>query len=179
MLRTPCHCFLHWTNACMVGSGAGLPGLIIAIARPAWQMLLLDSLQKRCKFVEQVIQHLHIQNVSVLWSRAETAGRDPKTRESFDVCIARAVAETRTLAELSLPLVRIGGHLVAAKGPNPQTEVDAAGTAIKKVGGVLTHVSPVDSFGPLGQRTIVIVKKVSATPDAFPRDNGLPKKRPL
>lgn len=64
-------------------------------------------------------------------------------------------------------------------GANLQTEVDAAGTAIKKVGGVLTHVSPVDSFGPLGQRTIVIVKKVSATPDAFPRDNGLPKKRPL
>lgn len=103
-----------------VGSGAGLPGLILALARPQWQVTLLDSLQKRCTFIEEVVETLEVGNVRVVWARAEKAGHDAQFREKFDGAVARAVAEMRVLTELSLPFVKVGGKFFAAKGAQPQ-----------------------------------------------------------
>ncbi|KAL4422347.1 hypothetical protein ABPG75_008544 [Micractinium tetrahymenae] len=162
-----------------VGSGAGLPGIILAIARPDWEVTLLDSLQKRCKFTEQAIEAAGLANVRVHWGRAEDAGQAPGLREAHDVAIARAVAELRVLAELCLPLVRPGGHWVAAKGAAPAEEVAAAKGALGKLGGKLVAVGEVDSESPEGRRTAVIVAKARPTPAQYPRKPGVPSKKPL
>ncbi|KAL3161900.1 hypothetical protein ABBQ38_008987 [Trebouxia sp. C0009 RCD-2024] len=162
-----------------VGSGAGLPGAIIAIARPAWKVTLLDSLRKRCQFVEMAVQHIGIQNIQVVWSRAEEAGQSQKHREVYDVAIARAVARMRVLAELCLPMVKPGGYCLAAKGPDCQAEVAEAEEAIAILQGKLVSISKVDAFGSVGQHVAVLVKKVAHTPAQYPRQPGKPGKRPL
>ncbi|CAK9861864.1 unnamed protein product [Sphagnum jensenii] len=162
-----------------VGSGAGLPGLVLAISCPAWQVTLLESLQKRCDFLEHVIKTVGLPNVQIVHSRAEDAGQDAKFREVYDVAVARAVAEMRVLAELCLPLVRVGGIFVAAKGPNPQEEVEAAKAAVELLGASMVSLCAVDSEGPLGQRTAVVCLKDHATPAKYPRRAGMPNKRPL
>ncbi|PSC68202.1 calcium-translocating P-type PMCA-type [Micractinium conductrix] len=162
-----------------VGSGAGLPGIILAIARPEWEITLLDSLQKRCKFTEAAAEAAGVANVRVHWGRAEDAGQDPRLRQRHDVVIARAVAELRVLAELCLPLARVGGHWVAAKGTAPTAEVGGAKAAITKLGGALLGVEDVDSESPEGRRTAVVVAKAKATPAQYPRKPGVPSKKPL
>ncbi len=162
-----------------VGSGAGLPGIILAIARPTWRITLLDSLKKRCNFNEAAAAAAGVPNVSIEWARAEDAGQDPLLREAHDVAVARAVAELRVLAELCLPLVAVGGHWVAAKGAKPQEEVAAAENAIKELGGKLVGVEEVDSEAPDGRRCVVVVKKERPTKNKYPRRPGTPKKQPL
>lgn len=162
-----------------VGSGAGLPGIILAIARPTWRITLLDSLKKRCTFNEAAAAAAGVPNVAVEWARAEDAGQDPLLREAHDVAVARAVAELRVLAELCLPLVAVGGHWVAAKGAKPQEEVAAAGHAIKELGGTLLWVEEVDSEAPDGRRCVVVVRKDRPTQGKYPRRAGTPKKQPL
>jgi 16S rRNA (guanine527-N7)-methyltransferase len=109
----------------------------------------------------------------------QDAGQDAKFREVYDVAVARAVAEMRVLAELCLPLVRVGGIFVAAKGPNPQEEVEAAKAAVELLGASKVSLCAVDSEGPLGQRTAVVCLKDHATPAKYPRRAGMPNKRPL
>ncbi|MEW5312026.1 MAG: hypothetical protein WDW38_003690 [Sanguina aurantia] len=162
-----------------VGTGPGLPGIIFAVARPLWKVTLLDSLRKRCDFLKKAIELMGLTNVEVVWSRAEDAGQDPVHRQGYDVAVARAVAETRTLAELCLPFVKVGGLWVAAKGPTPKEEVAGARVALQKLGGVLCSVELVDSFSSDGQRTAVVVRKVANTPAQYPRGQGLPGKSPL
>lgn len=162
-----------------VGTGAGLPGMVLAIARPSWHVTLLDSLHKRCRFLEQAAAVAELANVRVEWARAEDAGQSPALRASFDLAVARAVAEARLLAELCLPLVRVGGHWVAAKGPAPQTEVATASNALGQLGGGPAEVWTVDSWSADGQRTAVVVRKVRDTPTCFPRKPGVPAKKPL
>jgi len=163
-----------------VGSGGGLPGLLLAIARPQWQVTLLDSLRKRCDFVTATIKKLGIQNVTVVWSRAEDAGQNEAHREEYDVAVARAVAEMRVLVELCLPLVRTNGCLVAAKGPTPEDEISKAKKALSEVKGHVTEVIQVASFGSEGQQfTAVVVKKEQTCPKKYPRQAGTPKKNPL
>uniref|UniRef100_A0A7S3QS54 Ribosomal RNA small subunit methyltransferase G n=1 Tax=Dunaliella tertiolecta TaxID=3047 RepID=A0A7S3QS54_DUNTE len=103
-----------------VGTGAGLPGMVLAVMRPHWQVTLLDSLRKRCDFLTRAAEVAGVQNVSVVWSRAEEGGRREELRDTFDLAVARAVAETRVLSELCLPFVRAGGLWIAAKGPDPK-----------------------------------------------------------
>ena len=166
-----------------VGSGAGLPGLIIAIARPQWRVLLLDSLQKRCSFNEAAIETVGVSNVDVYWGRAEEAGQDVLHREKYDVAIARAVAELRVLAEYCLPLVKVGGHWIAAKGSDPEEEVATAKAAVKALGGHLARIDRVESYvlhdDCMQQRTAVVVEKSFSTPRKFPRKPGIAKKQPL
>jgi len=163
-----------------VGSGAGLPGIVLAIARPRWHVTLLDSLQKRCSFNSEAILAAGICNASVVWARAEEAGREPLLRETHDIAVARAVAELRVLAELCLPLVAVGGFWIAAKGSTPQEETLQANSAIKQLGGEVVHVKQVDSVGPEGRhRTVVVTRKREATPARYPRKPGTPKKQPL
>ncbi|KAG2432450.1 hypothetical protein HXX76_008795 [Chlamydomonas incerta] len=118
-----------------VGTGAGLPGMILAAARPQWKVTLLDTLRKRCDFLKEAAARAGLTNVDVVWCRAEEGGRRPELRQAYDVAVARAVAETRILAELCMPFVRTGGLWVAAKGPDPEAEVAAASNAIGQLGG--------------------------------------------
>ena len=160
-----------------VGSGAGMPGLVLALKHDNWDVTLLDSLRKRCDFLSAASEDLD--NVSVRWGRAEDVGRDEAHRGRHHVATARAVAEMRVLAELCLPLVSVGGFLVAAKGPEPDQEVEAAMPALEKLNAELVGIEPVQSFGDHGQRTVVIVRKRGETPNRYPRQAGTPKRKPL
>ncbi|CAN6816463.1 unnamed protein product, partial [Brassica oleracea] len=162
-----------------VGSGAGLPGLVLAIACPDWRVTLLESINKRCVFLEHVVAVTGLTNVKIVRGRAESCGHDVMYREKFDVAIARAVAEMRVLAEYCLPLVRIGGLFVAAKGHDPKEEVENAENAVRMLGGSILQISPVDSHSPYGQRTTVICRKDHSTPQKYPREAGTPSKLPL
>ncbi|KAI3963361.1 hypothetical protein MKW98_022783 [Papaver atlanticum] len=166
-------------NLVDVGSGAGLPGLIFAIARPDWKVILLESMNKRCLFLEHAISVTGLSNVEVLRARAESAGHSPECREVFDVAVARAVAEMRVLAEYCLPLVRVGGLFVAAKGHDPQEEVKNAEKAIGMLGASVLQMLPVESHSPYGQRTAVFCSKDRLTPKKYPREPGTPAKVPL
>ena len=147
----------------------------------AVQVTLLDSLRKRCDFVRAAAERLGIGNVAVLWGRAEALGQDPDHRERYDVATARAVAEMRVLAEITLPFVRVGGVLLAAKGPAPHAEVEAAQAALQLLGGRLLGVQAVQSFSQVHGdcRTVVLVRKHAQTPQQYPRREGKPSKRPL
>ncbi|KAK3248403.1 hypothetical protein CYMTET_42129 [Cymbomonas tetramitiformis] len=165
-----------------VGSGAGLPGMILAIVRPDWSVTLLDTLGKRINFINSAAQEIGVGNARGLWARAEDAGKNKagfEEREAHDVVIARAVAEMRILAELCLPLVPVGGIWVAAKGVDPSAELAASEKAIEELGGELVAIERVGSQAPEGYRTAVIVRKVRPTPAKYPRRAGLPNKRPL
>lgn len=144
-------------------------------------MTLLDSLGKRCDFVQKTVIDLGIGNIEVVWGRAETLGHEEAHREMYDVAIARAVAELRVLSELCLPFVRNGGFFLAAKGTKPTAEVEAAENAIKVLGGKLISVQAVQSFSEADSlpRTAVIVKKIQHTPSQYPRRAGKPLKQPL
>lgn len=167
-------------RVCDVGSGAGLPGVPLAIARPEWRFTLLDSLKKRTTFLERTVRELGLTNVDVAWARAEDFGRDDARRESYDVVTARAVAELRVLAEFCVPLVRVGGHWVSAKNADVAAEAEDASRAVETLGGGPPLVRVVDAFAPDGSaRTAVIYEKVKPTPEKYPRRAGMAKKRPL
>ena len=165
-----------------IGSGAGLPGLVIATARPLWHVCLLDSLKKRCSFTTAAVDAMGLDNVNVLWSRAEDAGRDEHHRETYDIATARAVAEVRVLAELCLPCVRVGGHWVAPKGPRPEEEILQGHHAIQTLGGnvdtmcIETYSAPTSGSTAF---TVLTVEKHAPTPTTYPRKPGSIKKKPL
>ena len=144
------------------------------------QVRMLDSLGKRCDFVQGAVASLGINNAKTVWGRAETLGQDAGHREVYDIAIARAVADMRVLSELCLPFVRTGGRFVAAKGPEPSVEVAAACNALQVLGGRLVCVEEVESLSEDGRpRTAVVVNKDVSTPPKYPRREGLPSKRPL
>eukprot|EP00798_Chlamydomonas_sp_ICE-L_P011260 gene11260-18886_t len=157
-----------------VGTGGGLPGMVIAAARPEWKVTLLDSLRKRCDFLKKAVELAGLKNVDVVWCRAEEGGQRPELRHSYDIAVARAVADSAVLAELCLPFVRVGGLWVAAKGPNPDAEVAGAEKAIRQLGGQLVALERVGSFSEDGQRTALVVLKGSRAPqqDAYQVGDG-------
>ncbi|KAK3128839.1 hypothetical protein QOZ80_6BG0467030 [Eleusine coracana subsp. coracana] len=162
-----------------VGSGAGLPGLILAVARPSWRFTLLESMRKRCTFLEHAVEVMGLSNVNVVCDRAENVGQSLDYREAYDIAAARAVAELKVLAEYCLPLVRVGGLFVAAKGHDPHEEIENAKSAVQKLGASMLELCNVESMGPHGQRTAVIYFKKRATPKKYPRLPGTPSKMPL
>ncbi|KAL2936083.1 Ribosomal RNA small subunit methyltransferase G [Bienertia sinuspersici] len=166
-------------NVVDVGTGAGLPGLILAIACPGWKVTLLESMNKRCLFLEHAISVTGVSNVQVIRDRAENFGQTLEFRESFDIAVARAVAELRVLAEYCIPLVRKGGLFIAAKGHDPQEEIRNAERAINLLGASLLNQHLVESHGPLGQRTAIVCFKDRVTPRKYPRTPGTPAKLPL
>lgn len=162
-----------------VGSGAGLPGLILAIARPSWRFTLLESMKKRCTFLEHAVEAMGLSNVDVVCDRAENVGQSLDYREAYDIAAARAVAELKVLAEYCLPLVRVGGLFIAAKGHDPHEEIKDAKSAVQKLGASMLELCNVESMGPHGHRTAVIYFKERATPKKYPRLPGTPSKMPL
>lgn len=161
-----------------VGSGGGIPGMILAIMWPDTQVTLVESIAKKCTFLRHVATHLGLDNVQVVSERAEVLGQDARYREQFDVATARAVAELRVLVEYLLPLVRIGGKVYTPKGPTPHVEVAAAAHAIQVLGGHLRDVIDVAAPG-LEPRTMVRIVKYRTTPGTYPRPAGTPSKKPL
>ena len=159
-----------------VGSGGGLPGLPLKIARPDLEVTLLEADQAKAAFLVRACARLRLEAVEVIPARAEDAGHDARHRERYDVAVARAVAPMPVLVELCLPLVRLGGRLLAQKTENE--DVTAAGQGIEVLGGsaasVLAAPSPARAGG-----TIVVVTKVRPTPGAYPRRAGVPARRPL
>ncbi|GLU21426.1 hypothetical protein SLE2022_375660 [Rubroshorea leprosula] len=162
-----------------VGTGPGLPGLVFAIACPGWEVTLVESMNKRCVFLKHAVGLMGLSNVQVVRERAENLGQDLCFREQFDVAVARAVAEMRILAEYCLPLVRVGGLFVAAKGHDPHEEVRKAERAIKLMGASILELCSVESQSPYGRRTAIICLKDCSTPAKYPRDPGIPTKVPI
>ena len=163
-----------------VGTGAGFPGLPLAIARPDLQVVLLDSLNKRLQFLSAVVERLGLTNVRLVHARAEDAGRDPLLRERFDIAAARAVAPLPVLCELLLPFVRVGGHMACYKGPAAQEEWQAASRAAKLLGGGECAVHPVVlPTQPDWQHTLITCPKVQKTLRQYPRKAGTPSRQPL
>jgi 16S rRNA (guanine527-N7)-methyltransferase len=162
-----------------VGSGAGFPGLALKIAMPELRVTLLDGTGKKTEFLRFLIERLELPDVTVVKARAEEAGQDHRQREQYDVALARALAGMSALAELTLPLVRVGGLVVAQKGGDPAAEVDTAHTAIVTLGGQVQEITPVVVPGLEGTRHLVVLKKVSRSPSKYPRRPGMPVKRPI
>ena len=162
-----------------VGTGAGFPGLPLKIYDPGMRVTLIDSLQKRLNFLQQVVDTLGLGQVRCTHARAEDAGKDPALREKFDVAVARAVAARPVLAEYCLPLVRVGGVFYAMKGSKYREEVDAAHHAVEVLGGKITEVRPVQLPGLEDHRAIITIEKVRPTPKQYPRKAGVASKRPL
>lgn len=162
-----------------VGTGAGFPGLPIKIGRTDVKLTLLDSLGKRVEFLNRVVTKLGLEGVEVINGRAEDYGRSAEGREKYDLAISRAVADLRVLAELCLPLVRVGGIMAAMKGPDTNKEVDGARYAIDLLGGGEMRVAEVKLPQQNERRNIVVIKKTGLTPERYPRRAGIPAKRPL
>ena len=162
-----------------VGTGAGFPGLPLKIVCPQLQLTLVEATGKKVKFCEHVVETLKLSGVSVIKARAEELGRDPAHREKYDWAVARAVAEMPTLVEYLLPLVKRGGHAVAQKGQDAPAETQTAEGAVRRLGGELEQIVPVELPGIVETRYLVVFKKVAATPLAYPRRVGVPAKTPL
>lgn len=167
-----------------VGTGAGFPGVTMQLLVPGLDMILLDSLQKRCRFLEAVRDEViaplaGMGRTEVIWGRAEEVAHKKEFREQCDVAVARAVAELRVLAELCLPFVRVGGRFVAMKGPGAGAEVEGARNALQVLGGEVEEVKAVSLPGGAGERTLIIVAKSAQTPSLYPRKAGTPERKPL
>jgi 16S rRNA (guanine527-N7)-methyltransferase len=162
-----------------IGTGAGFPGIPLKIMLPRVQLTLVESVGKKAEFCRHVVNILDLQGVEVIQQRAETIGQDPAHRERYDWAVARAVAILPVLAEYLLPLVRVGGSMLAMKGESGPAEAHSAEHAIKLLGGHLRQLLPVTLPGVAEERYLVVIDKVAATPAAYPRKVGIPAKRPL
>src|SRR2546430_7621031 len=159
-----------------VGSGGGLPGLPLKIARPSLEVTLVEADQAKAAFLVQACASLDLEGVEVLARRAEEVGHDERYRESFDVAVARAVAPTPVLVELCLPLVRVGGRLLAQK--TDQEGLASARRAIELLGGSLEQIAAAPS-ALRSSGTVVVISKIRPTPQEYPRRPGVPNRRPL
>ena len=162
-----------------VGTGAGFPGLPLKIACPDLRLPLVEATGKKIAFCEHIIATLKLSGVTVVKARAEEIGQDAAHREQYDWAVARAVAEMPVLAEYLLPLVKRGGHALAQKDEAAPAETQTAEGAIKKLGGELEQLIPVELPGVVETRFLVVLKKVAATPPRYPRRPGVPSKTPL
>ncbi|OON99103.1 MAG: 16S rRNA methyltransferase G [Epulopiscium sp. Nele67-Bin004] len=162
-----------------VGTGAGFPGLVLKIVFPHIKVTLVDSLNKRLIFLNEVIQQLELTNIVCIHARAEDLGQNKQYREQFDICASRAVANLATLSEYTLPFVKIKGCLIALKGQNIENELETGTKAINILGGKLENI--IDANVPFTElnHKIAKVTKISKTPKQYPRKSGEPNKNPL
>ncbi|WCN37871.1 16S rRNA (guanine(527)-N(7))-methyltransferase RsmG [Aneurinibacillus uraniidurans] len=162
-----------------VGSGAGFPGVPLKICFPHLKLTILDSLNKRLVFLQEVTKELGLQNVSFLHSRAEDAGRDVKYREAFDMATARAVARMNVLSELCMPFVKQGGVFLVMKGQNVEEELAEGKKAIKVLGGKTEKVETFQLPEEQSERNVISIRKQQKTPGTYPRKAGTPAKKPI
>lgn len=162
-----------------VGSGAGLPGIPLKIARPDLKVTMLDSVGKRLVFIDAALRELEIEDAELVHARAEDAARDPGYRERFDFTVSRAVAHLPVLSELCIPFCRVGGWFVAYKGPDVAAEVAGAGEGIRKLGAELVRRESLSLPSGNAGRVLVLIQKKRRTPAGYPRKAGTPERQPL
>lgn len=162
-----------------VGTGAGFPGIPLKIALPSIRLTLVESVSKKASFCQHIVQTLKLDGVEILQERAENLGVLSGHRQQYDWALARAVARMPVLMEYLLPLVRVGGTVVAMKGENAPAEAHAGENALRILGGRFRRLIPVTLPGVAEQRYLVVVDKIAATPNGYPRRVGLPAKKPL
>jgi 16S rRNA (guanine527-N7)-methyltransferase len=177
-------CTLAWRDAppsslIDVGTGAGFPGIPLKILQPSLKLALVESVGKKAEFCRHVVSTLGMERVEVVQARAEEVGQDPKYRERFDWSVARAVANLPILVEYLLPLVHVGGGVVAMKGESGPAEAHASERSIHLLGGRLRQLIKVDLPGGAEERYLVGIDQVAATPANYPRRVGVPAKKPL
>ena len=162
-----------------VGTGAGFPGIPLSIISPEKEFILMDSLNKRLKIIDELCQRADIKNVVTLHARAEELAKNKAHRERYDLCVSRAVANMAVLAEYCLPFIKVGGFLMAYKGPEAENEVKEAEHALSLLGGRAEEIrnGNLKEFGI--DHKVVVIKKVSNTPSKYPRKPGTPTKEPL
>ena len=162
-----------------LGTGAGFPGIPLKIVFPELEITLMDSLNKRVLFLQDVISSLQLQNIEAVHGRAEEAARNKKYRESFDLCVSRAVANISTLSEYCLPFVKIGGSFISYKSSTIEDELKDGKKGIAILGGKVKDVYKFTLPDSKLQRSFVIIEKEKKTPKAYPRKAGTPSKDPL
>lgn len=162
-----------------IGTGAGFPGIPIKIMREDVNITLVDSLNKRIKFLNYVISELNLINIEAIHSRIEDCGQNVKYREKFDIVTSRAVANLSTLAEYMIPMARINGQIVCMKGAECETELEQSQKAIKVLGGKIKKVEKIVLPDGENKRNIIIINKVKTTPKQYPRKAGKPSKEPI
>ena len=159
-----------------VGTGAGFPGVPVKIANPTLQITLLDSLNKRINFLNEVIDNLELNNIQAIHSRAEEYVKE--NRETYDIAVSRAVAELPTLLEYLLPYVKVGGKCICMKGPKALEEIEKSKKALEILGGKIEKVEHININNEM-ERNIIIISKTKSTPTKYPRKAGKPSKEPI
>lgn len=162
-----------------IGTGAGFPGIPLKIAYPHLKITLLDSLNKRIKFLNEVIQKLNLEGVETIHGRAEDFAKQAVYREQYDLCVSRAVANLSSLSEYCLPYVKINGQFIPYKSGNIEEEVNEAEKAIHIMGGIVEKIFHFQLLDTDMERSLVAIKKVKSTPKKYPRKAGLPTKEPI
>ncbi|BCM93855.1 ribosomal RNA small subunit methyltransferase G [Abditibacteriota bacterium] len=162
-----------------VGTGAGFPGLVLALARPQLRVAFLEATRKKCAFIEATLEKFSIKGARIINERAEDAGQNDRFRAAFDVATARAVGSFAEVAELCLPLVRVGGSVVLWRGENAEIEAQNAEEALDDLGGFLRDVRPYELPSLPTRYHLITIEKVGDTPRFYPRRSGIPKQKPL
>ena len=162
-----------------VGTGAGFPGIPLKIYNDTLKVTLLDSLNKRINFLNEVIKSLDLKDIKTIHSRAEDAAHMKEYREKYDVSISRAVAQLNVLVEYLLPFVKVGGRCICMKGSNAEEEIKNAKNAIKELGGEIEEVKKFNLPGTDMERNIIVIKKINNCKNKYPRKAGTPSKEPI
>lgn len=162
-----------------VGTGAGFPGLVLKIAFPDIQMTLLDSLNKRIRFLDTVIERLGLTGVRTIHGRAEDCAKPDQLREQYDLCVSRAVANLSTLSEYCIPFVKVGGYFISYKSEKLVEEIEAASRAITLMGGKIKKQVEFQLPNSDIYRNLFVIEKIRQTPLKYPRKAGIPSKEPI
>ena len=166
-------------TVCDVGAGAGFPSIPLKILQPELKVTIVDSLGKRLTFLQDLIEKLQLQDVTLVHGRAEDVGQNKLYREQFDIVTARAVANMAVLSEYCLPLVKKSGYFVALKGPKAEKELQDGQKAISLLGGKVIQTEELQLPTSSEERTLILVQKVKATPKKYPRQAGTPHRKPI
>ena len=162
-----------------VGTGAGFPGMPLKICLDNLKLTLLDSLNKRINFLNELSSSLGLKDVECVHSRAEDGGQNLLYREQFDCCISRAVANLAVLSEYCLPFVKLGGYFISLKGPDAAEEIEGAQAAVKKLGGKIEETVKIEIPNSDITHSLVMIKKITQTPKQYPRKAGTATKKPI